>query len=58
MTNKTNTLATPTAIEAAINSSTMVNTTLEDFKNAVLIVSIAANIFALTAWLAIRIAGL
>lgn len=59
MTNKTNTLIAPsTAIETAMGNSTTINTTLEDFKNAVLIVSIAANVFALSAWLAIRLAGL
>lgn len=59
MTNKTNNLLpTPTAIETTMNSSTVINITLEDFKNAVLIVSIAANVFALSAWLAIHIAGL
>lgn len=59
MTYKTNTLLTTSAtIDAAMDGATVVNTTLEDFKNAVLIVSIAANVFALSAWLAIRIAGL
>jgi hypothetical protein len=59
MTYKTNTLLpTSATIDAAMDGATVVNTTLEDFKNAVLIVSIAANVFALSAWLAIRIAGL
>lgn len=55
MTQKTNTTAQPDAMEVALETEMTTSHMAQDLKSAVLIVSVVANLFILTAWIAMQV---